>query len=51
MVNETGFCVGFTSRRKQRAKARFMATTMNISLSETLRDFVEEAVDAGGGGK
>jgi len=25
-----------------------MATTMNISLSETLRDFVEEAVNAGG---
>jgi antitoxin ParD1/3/4 len=25
-----------------------MATTMNISLPETLRDFVEEAVDTGG---
>ncbi len=25
-----------------------MATTMNISLPETLRDFVEEAVKAGG---
>jgi len=29
-------------------QAQFMATTMNISLSEALRDFVEEAVDAGG---
>jgi antitoxin ParD1/3/4 len=25
-----------------------MATTMNISLPEALRDFVQEAVDAGG---
>jgi len=25
-----------------------MATTMNISLPEALRDFVEDAVDAGG---
>ena len=25
-----------------------MATTLNISLPETLRDFVEEAVNAGG---
>ena len=29
-------------------QAQFMATTMNISLPETLRDFVEEAVRAGG---
>ena len=27
---------------------QLVATTMNISLPESLRDFVEEAVDAGG---
>lgn len=32
----------------QARQLRPMATTMNISLPETLRDFVEEAVSAGG---